>query len=472
MASAFNKILIANRGEVALRIVRACKEMGIASVAVYSEADRDCLHARMADEAICIGPASSALSYLNMPAVISAALVSGAEAIHPGYGFLAENAAFARACADSKITFIGPAPEAIERMGDKAVARSTMMAAGVPCVPGSDGPVESAEAALAFADEVGFPVLIKAAAGGGGKGMRVARDEQELRANFTAAKTEAAAAFGNDTVYIEKYLTRPRHVEIQVLADSLGNAVYLFERDCSIQRRHQKLIEEAPSPALSSELREAMGAAALTAVRAVGYVNAGTVEFLLDEDGSFYFMEMNTRVQVEHPVTEQITGVDIIKEQIRIAAGESMRHTEQSALAVRGHAIEFRINAEDPLAGFRPHPGRIEVYNAPGGFGVRVDSHLYSGYDVPPYYDSLLAKLVVWGETRSEAIARARRALDEFIIIGIPTTIPFHQYVVDEPHFQRGEVYTDYVERHVRPEDLAAHGDDVRQSANEEARDV
>jgi acetyl-CoA carboxylase biotin carboxylase subunit len=464
------KLLIANRGEIALRIVRACKEMGVRSVAVFSEADRDSLHARMADEAICIGPAASSASYLNMPNVISAALVSGADAVHPGYGFLAENAAFARACADSGLVFVGPSADAIERMGDKAVARSTMMAAGVPCVPGSDGPVATAAEALSFAREVGFPVLIKAAAGGGGKGMRVAVDETDLAHNFTAAKTEAAAAFGNDTVYIEKYLKRPRHIEIQVLADTHGNAIYLFERDCSVQRRHQKLIEEAPSPALSSELREAMGAAALKAVRAVDYVNAGTVEFLLDTDGRFYFMEMNTRVQVEHPVTEQITGVDIIKEQIRIASGEPMKHAQQEMVELRGHAIEFRINAEDPLHGFRPHPGRVDVFNPPGGFGVRVDSHLYGGYTVPQHYDSLLAKLIVWGETRSEAVARARRALDEFIILGIPTTIAFHQFVVEEEHFVRGEVYTDYVESHVDPDDLAAFHGGGR--AREEERDV
>jgi acetyl-CoA carboxylase biotin carboxylase subunit len=454
----FQKILIANRGEVALRVVRACKEMGIESVAVYSEADRDSLHARMADQAICIGPAQSSKSYLGMANIISAALTSGAQAVHPGYGFLAENAAFARACADSGLVFIGPSPDAIERMGDKSVARTTMMQAGVPCVPGSDGPVETEEEALAFAREVGFPVLIKASAGGGGKGMRVAKDERELIANVPAARAEAAAAFGNDTVYIEKYLDRPRHVEIQVLADSVGNAVYLYERDCSVQRRHQKLIEEAPSPALTPELRAAMGEAALMAVRAVDYVNAGTVEFLLDTDGSFFFMEMNTRVQVEHPVTEQVTGVDIIKEQIRIAAGQPMKHARQEDVELRGHAIEFRINAEDPAHGFRPHPGKIEVFNPPGGFGVRVDSHLYSGYTVPPHYDSLIAKLVVWGETRAEAIDRARRALDEFIIIGIPTTLPFHQFVVEEEHFRRGEVYTDYVEKHVPADALASVG--------------
>lgn len=444
-----NTILIANRGEVALRVVRACREMGIRSVAVYSEADRDSLHARMADQAICIGPAPSLASYLNMPNIIAAALISGADAVHPGYGFLAENPAFARACVDSGLVFIGPSADAIERMGDKAAARRTMMEAGVPCVPGSEGTVASVEEAVTFAKEAGFPVLIKAAAGGGGRGMRVAHDERELIANFDGAKAEAAAAFGDDSVYIEKYLLKPRHVEIQVLADTHGNAVYLYERDCSVQRRHQKLIEEAPSPALTPELREAMGEAALKAVRAVGYVNAGTVEFLLDVDRNFYFMEMNTRVQVEHPVTEQITGVDIIKEQIRIASGEPMKHATQDTLELRGHAIEFRINAEDPLHGFRPHPGRVECFNPPGGFGVRFDSHVYGGYVIPPNYDSLLAKLVVWGETRQEALARARRALDEFIIVGVPTTIPFHQFVVDEPHFVQGEVYTDYVDEHV-----------------------
>jgi acetyl-CoA carboxylase biotin carboxylase subunit len=400
----------------------------------------------MADESICIGPASAALSYLNMANIISAAVLTGAQAIHPGYGFLAENSAFARACADSGLVFIGPSPDAIDRMGDKAVARETMANAGVPTVPGSDGPVESYQEALRFSNEVGFPVLIKASAGGGGKGMRIARDADELKTNLVAAKTEAAAAFGNDTVYIEKYLLRPRHVEMQVLADTHGNAVHLYERDCSIQRRHQKLVEEAPSPAVTPELRAAMGEAAMKAVHAVDYVNAGTIEFLLDTDGRFYFMEMNTRVQVEHPITEQITGVDIIKEQIRIAAGEPMRHKTQDQIVKRGHAIEFRINAEDPAHNFRPHPGLISVFNPPGGFGVRIDSHVYSGYQVPPMYDSLLGKLVVWGETRDEAVARARRALDEFIVVGIPTTISFHQAVVENAAFARGDVYTDFIE--------------------------
>lgn len=445
----FKKLLVANRGEVALRVIRACREMGISTVAIFSEADRDSLHTRMADQAVCIGPPPSAQSYLSMPNIISAAVTTGAEAVHPGYGFLAENAAFARAIKDSGLTFIGPSADAIERMGDKAVARKTMMAAGVPCVPGSEGVVETAEEAMSFAKKVGFPVLIKASAGGGGKGMRVAQSASELEANYVAARTEAAAAFGNDVVYLEKYLDRPRHVEFQVLADSHGNAIHLFERDCSIQRRHQKLIEEAPSTALTPEIRKAMGEAALTAVRAVDYVNAGTVEFLLDTDGGFYFMEMNTRVQVEHPVTEQVTGVDIIKEQIRIAAGEPLKHCDQDAIELRGHAIEFRINAEDPAHNFRPCPGTIRVFNPPGGFGVRVDSHVYSGYSVPPFYDSLLAKLIVWGENRAEAIARARRALDEFIVVGIPTTIEFHQKVVENDAFVEGDVYTDFVEKHM-----------------------
>ena len=445
----FGKILIANRGEVALRVIRACREMDIRTVAVFSEADRDCLHTRMADEAICVGPPASAGSYLNVPNIISAALVTGANAVHPGYGFLAENAGFARACEDSGITFIGPRPDAIDRMGDKAVAKQTMAEAGVPTVPGSDGAVASEAEAIRFADAVGYPVLIKASAGGGGRGMRVAVDRASLISSLHAAKAEAAVAFGDDTVYLEKYLTRPRHIEFQVLADSHGNAIHLFERDCSVQRRHQKLIEESPSPALTDKQRRTMGEAALLAVRAVDYINAGTVEFLLDEDGKFYFMEMNTRVQVEHPVTEAVTGVDIIKEQIRIASGSPMRHPDQADIVQRGHAIEFRINAEDPANNFRPHPGRIEVFNAPGGLGVRVDSHMYSGYTVPPNYDSLLAKLIVWGETRYEAINRARRALDEFIVVGIPTTIPFHQMVIENEYFQKGEVYTDFVETRI-----------------------
>ncbi|GAB4273496.1 MAG: acetyl-CoA carboxylase biotin carboxylase subunit [Coriobacteriia bacterium] len=445
----FEKVLIANRGEVALRVIRSCKEMGVRTVAVYSEADRDSLHARLADEAVCIGPASSQKSYLNMPNIISAALTTGAEAIHPGYGFLAENANFAEACASSGLVFIGPSPDAIERMGDKSEARETMAKAGVPVVPGSEGAVAGSDEAAQVADEIGYPVLVKASAGGGGRGMRVVEAPEELASAFEQAQAEAKAAFGDGTLYVEKYVTKPRHVEFQVLADSHGDAIHLFERECSIQRRHQKLIEEAPSPAVDEELRRKMGEAALAAVRAVDYVNAGTIEFLLDEDGSFYFMEMNTRVQVEHPVTELVTGVDIIKEQIRIAAGERMKHSSQEAVALHGHAIEFRINAEDPDAGFRPAPGKVDLFNPPGGFGVRVDSHLYSGYTVPPHYDSLLAKLIVWGESREEAIARAARALDEFIVVGIPTSIPFHMKVVEDEMFRAGKVYTDFVETRI-----------------------
>jgi acetyl-CoA carboxylase biotin carboxylase subunit len=445
----FEKILIANRGEVALRVIRSCKEMGIGTVAVFSDADRDSLHARMADEAVCIGPAPSHQSYLNMPSIISAALTTGAQAIHPGYGFLAENAQFARACASSGIVFIGPSPEAIEQMGDKAVARGTMIEAGVPCVPGSEGVIEDDAQAERLAGEIGYPVLVKASAGGGGRGMRVVETPQGLKAGLDQARGEAKAAFGDDAVYLEKYIIKPRHIEIQVLADTHGNAVHLFERECSIQRRHQKLIEEAPSPAVDEDLRARMGEAALRAVAAVDYVNAGTVEFLLDARGDFYFMEMNTRVQVEHPITEFITGVDIIKEQIRIAAGEPMKHASQADVTLSGHAMEFRINAEDPAHDFRPAPGTVKLFSAPGGFGVRIDSHVYSGYSVPPHYDSLLAKLVVWGENREEALGRARRALDEFIVIGIPTTIPFHMQVVDNEYFEAGEVYTDFVEQHI-----------------------
>ncbi len=443
----FDRILIANRGEVALRIIRAAKELGVETVAVYSEIDADTMAVQEADQAVCIGPAPSAKSYLVMSNIIAAAKTTGAQAIHPGYGFLAENAGFARLCAENDLVFIGPSPEAIERMGDKSVARETMMAAGVPTVPGSDGAVDSPEEALAFAEEVGFPVLIKAAAGGGGKGMRVAESAEALPAAFYAAKNEAAAAFGNDVVYIEKYLLRPRHVEIQVLADDHGNAIHLCERDCSVQRRHQKLIEEAPSPALSDELRTSMGEAALKAVRACDYRNAGTVEFLLDLDGRFYFMEMNTRVQVEHPVSEQITGVDIIKEQLRIASGEPMSCASDAPFSPLCHAIEFRINAEDPSHGFRPNPGKITRFDLPGGPGVRVDTHVYPGYSVPPNYDSLIAKLIVWGKDRDEALARARRALAEVRIEGIPTTVSFHREVVNNAVFRSGEVYTDFVEK-------------------------
>ncbi|MDO4443800.1 MAG: acetyl-CoA carboxylase biotin carboxylase subunit [Slackia sp.] len=442
----FKKILVANRGEVALRIMRAARELGVKTVAVYSTADKDTLPVQYADEAVCIGPAPAGKSYLVMSNIIAAAVTTGCEAVHPGYGFLAENADFARACADNDLVFIGPAPECIERMGNKAAARETMTACGVPTVPGSDGVVERVEDARAFADEVGYPVLIKASAGGGGKGMREVHDPAELEGAYAAAKAEAAAAFGNDDVYLEKLVLRPRHIEIQVLADDFGNQVALCERDCSIQRRHQKLLEEAPSPALDDDLRAAMGEAAVKAVRAVDYRNAGTIEFLLDESGKFYFMEMNTRVQVEHPVTEQITGTDIIKEQLRIASGEPMSCASRAPFVPNGHAIEFRINAEDPENGFRPCPGTITRFDVPGGPGIRVESYVAAGSVISPFYDSMVAKLIVWGQDRDEALARGRRALSEFKIEGIATTIPFHQRVLDAEIFQRGEARTDFLE--------------------------
>lgn len=442
----FSKILVANRGEVALRIMRAARELGVKTVAVYSEADRDTLPVKYADEAVCIGPAPAGKSYLVMANIIAAANITGCEAVHPGYGFLAENAEFARACADNDLVFIGPSPECIERMGDKASARETMTSYGVPTVPGSDGVVDTVEEARAFAEEVGYPVLIKASAGGGGKGMREVHDPKDLESAYAAAKAEAQAAFGNGDVYLEKLVLRPRHVEVQVLADNYGNRVALCERDCSIQRRHQKLLEEAPSPALTDETRRAMGVAAIKAVRAVDYRNAGTIEFLLDESGKFYFMEMNTRVQVEHPVTEQITGVDIIKEQLRIAADEPMNCADRAPFSPNGHAIEFRINAEDPDNDFRPIPGKITRLDFPGGPGVRVETYLQAGSSISPYYDSMIAKLIVWGENREEALQRGRRALAEFNIEGIPTTIPFHQKVLETEIFQAGEARTDFIE--------------------------
>ena len=442
----FDKILVANRGEVALRIMRAARELGVKTVAVYSTEDADTYPVQYADEAVCIGPAQSAKSYLVMPSIIAAAKNTGAQAIHPGYGFLAENADFARACVDNDLVFIGPAAECIERMGDKSSARETMKGCGVPTVPGSDGCLDTVEEAAAFAEQVGYPVLIKATAGGGGKGMREVHDPSDLAAQYKAARTEAGAAFGNDGVYLEKLVLRPRHVEVQVLADDHGNAVALCERDCSIQRRHQKLLEEAPSPALTDELRRAMGKAALKAVRAVDYRNAGTIEFLLDERGEFYFMEMNTRVQVEHPVTEEIAGTDIIKEQLRIAAGEPMSCADRAPFAPNGHAIELRINAEDPAHGFRPCPGTVTRFEPPAGPGVRVETYLRPGSKISPHYDSLVAKVIVHGQDREEAVARARRALDEFVIEGIATTIPFHQRVLENEVFLAGDATTDFIE--------------------------
>jgi acetyl-CoA carboxylase, biotin carboxylase subunit len=441
----FKKVLIANRGEIALRIIRACRELDIQTVAVYSEADRESLHVRFADDDVCIGPAPARESYLKIPRLIAAAEITGADAIHPGYGFLAENAEFAETCAASNITFIGPTAEQIRLMGDKATARRTMADVGVPIVPGTPGPVEDVDEALAFARAIGFPVIIKAAAGGGGKGMRVANDAEDFARAFQLARSEALSAFGSGDVYVEKYLARPRHIEFQILGDSHGNVIHLGERDCSVQRRHQKLIEEAPSPAMTPDLRQRMGDDAVRGAKAIDYVGAGTIEMLLDTDGSYYFMEMNTRIQVEHPVTEMITGVDLVKEQIRVAAGE--RLSVSGLPPLRGHVIEVRVNAEDPARNFQPSPGRIEVFNPPGGPGVRVDTHIYTGYTVPPYYDSLLAKLICQGGTRMEAIKRMQIALDSFIVEGVTTTVPFLGRVMQNPRFQAGEVDTKFLER-------------------------
>lgn len=442
----FSKILIANRGEIALRILRTCEELGIMTVAVHSTIDRHALHVQLADEAVCIGEASSNKSYLNIPNIISAALTRNATAIHPGYGFLAENARFAEICADHDIAFIGPTPEAMRAMGDKSTAKETMQRVGVPTVPGSDGLLTSELEALKVADQIGYPIMIKATAGGGGRGMRLVREESELPKLFAAAQGEAEAAFGNPGVYLEKFIERPRHIEFQILADSHGNVIHLGERDCSIQRRHQKLLEEAPSAVLSPELRAKMGSAAIQAAQSINYVGAGTVEFLLDASGNFYFMEMNTRIQVEHPVTEVVTGLDLIAEQIRVAEGEKLRLT-QDQIQLRGHAIECRINAEDPDHNFRPSPGRISAYLPPGGNGVRIDSHVYTDYEIPPYYDSLIGKLIVWGPERESAIARMKRALREFAITGVPTTIGFHQKILESPEFIKGEIYTNFVEK-------------------------
>ncbi|MFO7892771.1 MAG: acetyl-CoA carboxylase biotin carboxylase subunit [Longimicrobiales bacterium] len=443
----FRKVLIANRGEIALRVIRACRELGIRTVAVYSEADRESLHVRFADEDVCIGPPPARDSYLNIPRIIAAAEVTGADAIHPGYGFLAENAEFAEICTNTGIVFIGPTADQIRKMGDKAVARETMIAQGVPVVPGSDGEVEDPEAALQTAKKIGFPVLIKAAAGGGGKGMRVAADEARFARALQAAQTEAEAAFGDKKVYLEKYLARPRHVEIQIIGDSHGRVAHLGERECSIQRRHQKLIEESPSPAVDAKLRDKMGSAAVKAAQAIDYQSAGTVEFLLDEDGKFYFMEMNTRIQVEHPVTELVTGYDLIKEQIRVAAGEKHSVPDKGVLELDGHAIECRINAEDPERNFAGSPGLITIWHAPGGPGVRVDSHAYQDYYVPPNYDSLLAKLIVHGKDRDEALIRMRLALESFIVEGVKTTIPFLIELIQDPDVVAGNIDTKFLER-------------------------
>lgn len=442
----FEKILIANRGEIALRILRTCEEMGIATVAVHSTIDRNALHVQLADEAVCIGEPPSSKSYLNIPNIIAAALTRNVSAIHPGYGFLAENARFAEICADHQIAFIGPSPSAMRAMGDKSTAKETMQRIGVPTVPGSDGLLTDEKEALAIARKIGYPVIIKATAGGGGRGMRLVRSEADLVKSFLAAQGEAEAAFGNPGVYLEKFIERPRHIEFQILADGYGNVIHLGERDCSIQRRHQKLLEEAPSPALTPELREKMGSAAVRVAQAINYLGAGTIEFLLDSSGQFYFMEMNTRIQVEHPVTEMITGMDLIAEQIRVAQGDRLQLTQEQ-VQLRGHAIECRINAEDPDQNFRPAPGRISGYLPPGGNGVRIDSHVYTDYEIPPYYDSLIGKLIVWGSDRPTAIRRMKRALREFAITGLPTTIGFHQRILETQDFADGRVYTNFVEQ-------------------------
>jgi len=444
----FQKVLIANRGEIAVRVIRACRELGIRTVAVYSEADRNALHVRLADEAFCIGPPPAAESYLNIPNILSTAEILGVDAIHPGYGFLAENAQFAEICADLKIAFIGPGADAIRKMGDKAQARQVMLKAGVPVVPGSEGPVDGERQVLEIARTIGFPLLLKASAGGGGRGMRVVHSREDLRAALQVAQREAEAAFGDGKLYIEKYVDEPRHVEVQILADAHGGLIHLGARDCSVQRRHQKLLEESPPPRLREKTLERLARAALRAAQAIHYVNAGTVEFLVDKQENIYFMEMNTRLQVEHPVTEMVTGVDLVKEQIRIAAGERLP-LSQREVTFSGHAIECRINAEDPRHDFRPAPGTITTFLPPGGPGVRVDTHAFAGYTIPPYYDSLVAKVTAWGQTREEAIARMRRALGEFEIGGVPTTIPFHLRVLDNAFFRRGEVYTNFVQRRI-----------------------
>jgi len=441
----FSKILIANRGEIALRIIRACKEMGIRTVAVYSEADADALHVQFADEAVCIGPASSNASYLNIAAIMSAAEITDVEAIHPGYGFLAENAHFAEICESCHINFIGPTPENIRLLGDKMAAKDTMRKVGVPVIPGSVGIIDNKDDAIKIANKMKYPVIVKASSGGGGRGMRVAHNDVRLISSIITAQTEAEASFGNPNVYLEKYFEKPRHVEVQILADKRNYVIHLGERDCTVQRRHQKLIEETPSPAIDQKLRKKITEAAVRAAKAVNYVNAGTIEFLLDTDGSFYFMEMNTRIQVEHTVTEMVTGIDLIKEQIRIAAGERLEYG-QDDIKLYGSSIECRINAEDPANNFMPCPGKIENLHVPGGRGVRIDSHVYSGYTITPFYDSMIAKLIVHGKNRQEAIKIMQRALEEFVIGPIKTTIPFHKEVFSNPQFLRGKYYTNFAE--------------------------
>lgn len=440
----FKKILIANRGEIALRIIRTCQELGIKTVAVYSTADADSLHVKFADEAVCIGPPAGKDSYLKIPSILAAAEITDAEAIHPGYGFLAENAEFSRICGEHDIKFIGPSPEAINSMGDKAVAKATMINNKVPVVPGSDGVVESYKDAKKVCDEIGYPVIIKASAGGGGRGMRLVEKAADLEKNYSMCRNEAETSFNNPAVYIERFVLNPHHVEIQIVADQHGNAVHYGERDCSMQRRHQKVLEESPSPLMTEELRERMGTAAVNAALAVDYEGAGTVEFLVDDDHNFYFMEMNTRIQVEHPVTEEVTGVDLIELQLRVAAGEKL---SPEPVRFENHSIECRINAEDPEHNFRPSAGEIKTFHPPGGLGVRLDTHAYSGYRIPPHYDSMIAKLIVCAPTRIQAIAKMKRALKEFIIEGIKTTIPFHIQLMDDENFIKGTFDTKYLER-------------------------
>lgn len=439
----FKKILIANRGEIALRVIRTCKEMGIKTVAVYSTADKDSLHVRFADEAVCIGPPASSESYLQIPKIIAACEITNADAVHPGYGFLSENAKFSRVCAEHDIKFIGALPEQIEKMGDKATAKATMIAAGVPCVPGSEGLLESLDHAKKMAKKIKYPVIIKATAGGGGKGMRIIWKEEEMEANWDSARQEAAASFGNDGMYMEKFIEEPRHIEIQIAGDQHGNACHMSERDCSIQRRHQKLVEETPSPFMTDKLRKEMGAAAIKATKAVNYEGVGTVEFLVDKNRNFYFMEMNTRIQVEHTITEEVINFDLIKEQIKIAWGDKISGTNYEP---QMHSIQCRINAEDPDNGFRPSPGKIETYHEPGGHGLRLDTHVYASYVIPPFYDSMISKLIVVAQTREEAITKMERALDEYIIEGVKTTIPFHQKLMKDENFRKGNFTTKFLE--------------------------